>query len=327
MPEPPGEVRELASRRAEARAAGDFETADALRDRLAETGWIVLDGPDGWRLEPAEPEPGPQRLKATDVGSVLEEPATAELSIHWVCEGWPDDIVRALASFRRYLGERDVQFVVADVTGEDAGVFGDDVEVLSLEAGTGWAAARNAGLRRSRGALVFVMDGSIEAAGDVWTPIAAALADPAAGIVGPFGIVTKDLREFDDRPDPGPCDAVEGYFMAVRRETLIAAGPIDEKFRWYRTADIEYSFRVKDLGLSAAVVPRPRDQTHASDVVRDRSRRPARNGRNGTTTDSSSGGVIGGTWCSTRVRQRARRVSVDSRHRGAGASRAAAKAA
>ncbi len=78
-----------------------------------------------------------------------------------------------------------------------------------------------------------------------------------SGSPGPLGIVTQDLREFDEAPGPGPCDAVEGYFMAMRRERLLDAGLFDEKFRWYRTADIEYSFRVKDLGLSTLVVDVP----------------------------------------------------------------------
>ena len=136
-------------------------------------------------------------------------------------------------------------------------VWGDDVEVLSLASGTGWGSACNAGLRRSRGRLVLVLDGSIEPTGDVIEPLEAALADAAVGVCGPYGIVTADLRQFDEAPGPGPCDAVEGYMMALRRETLLAAGLFDEKFRWYRTADIEYSFRVKDTGLRAEVVPVP----------------------------------------------------------------------
>jgi len=52
-------------------------------------------------------------------------------------------------------------------------------------------------------------------------------------------------------------DAIEGYLMAFRREVLASAGFFDEKFRFYRTADIEYSFRVKDQGLKAVVVPVP----------------------------------------------------------------------
>jgi cysteinyl-tRNA synthetase len=41
------EVQELAERRAEARAARDFETADRLRDELAALGWEMRDSPDG----------------------------------------------------------------------------------------------------------------------------------------------------------------------------------------------------------------------------------------------------------------------------------------
>ena len=43
----PDEVAELARRRDEARAAKDWATADALRDRIAEAGFTAEDGPDG----------------------------------------------------------------------------------------------------------------------------------------------------------------------------------------------------------------------------------------------------------------------------------------
>jgi GT2 family glycosyltransferase len=238
----PREVQELAAERASRRAAKDYQGADALRDRIASAGWVVVDEPGGWRLERA---PIPE-----------SEPQPADASLHWVVEGWPDDVRRAIASFRSWAGDRTVQYVVADVTGEDPSSFGDDVEVITLERGTGWAAARNAGLGRTRGRIVLVMDGSIEATGDVLAPLEAALEDPTVGVCGPFGIVTPDLREFE--PTQGPdCDAIEGYCMAFRREILTDAGLFDEKFRWYRTADIEYSFRIKDLGLRAVVVPVP----------------------------------------------------------------------
>ena len=259
MPEAPREIEALAARRAAARAEKDFATADALRDEIEAAGWTVVDVPGGWTLEPVahreDEEAGP--IRAQDVASMLDAPASVDASVHWVAEGWPDDIVRAIRSFRAHAGDRTMQYVVADVTGADVATFGEDVEVISLESETGWGAARNAGLRRSTGALVLVMDGSIEATGDVLGPLEAALADPDVGIAGPFGIVTRDLRQFDDAPGAGPCDAVEGYCMAMRREVLERAGLFDEKFKWYRTADIEYSFRVKDLGLSTVVVDLP----------------------------------------------------------------------
>jgi cysteinyl-tRNA synthetase len=257
MGDAPPDVQELAAERAARRAAKDFAAADALRDRITQRGWTVLDDPEGWRLEPFAVDVVPSGpVAARDVVSVLDQPATADTSIHWVVEGWPQDVRRAIDSFRANAGERDVHYVVADVTGEPGATWGDDVEVVQLEPGTGWGAARNAGLKRSRGRVVLAMDGSVEATGDVLGPLEDALADRTIGLCGPFGIVTPDLREFDSTDGP-EADAIEGYCMAFRREILTTAGLFDEKFRWYRTADIEYSFRIKDLGLRAVVVPVP----------------------------------------------------------------------
>jgi cysteinyl-tRNA synthetase len=195
-------------------------------------------------------------MRASDVRSLLDEPATFDVSVHWVLQGWPEDVVRALAAFRADERDRKIQYVVADVTGADPTSFGDGVEVLSLEDGTGWAAARNAGLRRSLGRIVLAVDGSVEPAGHVFGPLQEALADPAIGVCGPFGIVSRDLRSFEESDGPD-VDAIEGYLMAMRREVLQLAGLFGERFRWYRTADIEYSFRVKDQGLRAVVVDVP----------------------------------------------------------------------
>ena len=261
MADAPEDIRERAAARAAARTAKDFALADRLRDEIAHAGWTVADVADGFTLEPlAPPDPAGAdalRRKAGDVVSVLDQEPTADVSVQWVVEGWPEDVVRGIAAFRANQGDRVVHYVVADVTGTEPETYGEDVEVVGLEEGTGWAAARNAGLKRARGRLVFVMDGSVEPNGDVFGPLEAALSDPGVGVAGPFGIVTADLREFDEAPGPGDCDAVEGYFMALRREMLATAGLFDEKFKWYRTADIEYSFRVKDTGARAVVVPVP----------------------------------------------------------------------
>ncbi|MDH4112040.1 MAG: glycosyltransferase [Actinomycetota bacterium] len=257
---PTPDVTALADARARARAERDFTAADALRDELSAAGWAVIDEPGGtWRLVPVpdEAETGEGPLAPHDVPSVLADPATDDVSAHWVSEGWPDDVARAIASFRAHEGDRRVRYVVADVTGADPTTFGPDVEVVSLVEGTGWAAAANAGLRRATGRIVLVMDGSIEASGDVFGPLERSLADVEVGIAGPFGIVTHDLRQFDEAPGPGPCDAIEGYCMAMRRDLLAAVEGFDEKFRWYRTADIELSFRVKDRGLRTEVVGLP----------------------------------------------------------------------
>ena len=255
MTEVPDEVRALAAERDERRRAKDFAAADALRDRIARLGFSVIDGPDGVSLE-ALAVTEPRRIAAHDVESLLDEPATADVSVHWVVEGWPEDVVRALARFRANGGARDVRYVVADITETEPSSYGEDVEVLALETGTGWGAALNAGLRRSRGRSVLVMDGSVEPTGDVFAPLEAALEDPSVGVCGPFGISTEDLREFHESDGPD-VDAIEGYLMAFRRDVIRDVGLFDERFRWYRTADIECSFRIKDAGLRAVRVDAP----------------------------------------------------------------------
>ena len=255
MTEVPDEVRALAAERDERRRAEDFAAADALRDRVAQLGFAVIDGPDGPSFEPLATSE-PRRIAPHDVVSVLDDSPTADVSVHWVVEGWPEDVARALAGFRADEGGRDVQYVVADVTDTDPTAYGEGVEVLEVETGTGWGAARNAGLKRSRGRIVLVMDGSVEPTGDVFGPLEAALGDPSVGVAGPFGISTQDLREFHDSDGP-EVDAIEGYLMAFRRDVIRDVGLFDEKFRWYRTADIECSFRIKDVGMRALRVDVP----------------------------------------------------------------------
>ena len=218
----------------------------------------MVDEPGGFRLEPVasvDTEPVIRR-RAGDVPSVLEDEPDMDVSVHWVCEGWHEDIARAIAGFRANEGGRSVHYVVADVTDREPASWGEGVEVVWLDEGTGWGAARNAGLKRTRGRTVLVVDGSVEPTGDVFGPLETALEDPEVGVCGPFGIVTHDLLQFDEARD-GDVDAIESYLMALRRETMLAAGLFDEKFRWYRTADIEYSFRVRELDRRATVVDLP----------------------------------------------------------------------
>ena len=264
MSDVPDEVRALAAEREERRKAGDFDAADALRDRIRELGYTVIDGPEGPSFEPVEVGHEP-RLRPHDVQSVLDEPTTADASVHWVVEGWPEDVARALVAFRANAAGRDVQYVVADVTETDPATYGDRVEVLRLEPGTGWGAARNAGLKRSRGRVVLALDGSVEPTGDVFDPLETALGDPTVGVCGPFGISTANLREFHDSYGP-EVDAIEGYLMAFRRDVIRDVGLFDEKFAWYRTADIECSFRIKDAGMRALRVDAP-VRKHEQDVT------------------------------------------------------------
>jgi hypothetical protein len=253
-PDAPGQVVALAELRSQARVEKDFTRADALRDEIRELGWEVVDGPNGFSLEPLVAQV--RRLHPSKVESVLKAQPVAGFSVQWVVQGWPEDVVRSWRSFHEHRGEHDVQYVVVDAVGSHPSFYPSEVEEVWLEDDFGWGVDRNAGLRRAAGDIVVVVDGSLEVTGDVLTPIAEALSDGSVGVVGPFGIVTDNMREFHDSPGP-EVDAVEGYLMAFRRELLDEVGFFDEKFRFYRSADIEFSFRIKEAGYRALVVPMP----------------------------------------------------------------------
>ena len=105
----------------------------------------------------------------------------------------------------------------------------------------------NAGLRRASGPIVILLDTSVEPEGDVVTPLVDALRDPTVGVVGRWGIVSTDLRKFEDAP-AGDVDAIEGYVQAFRRADFAERGPLDERFRFYRNLDIWWSLVLRDEG-------------------------------------------------------------------------------
>ncbi len=230
------EARRLGEERAALRAARSFAEADALRDRIHDLGYEVVDTAGGFDLRELAP--------------------AFEVSVQWVVEGWPEDVARGIAAFDRFHPERSVQHVVVDAVGVADPPWPDHAHVVRVTADDGWGAARAAGLAAAAAPALLVLDGSVEPESDVLTTLLATVADPTVGVAGPFGIVTDDLREF--RESPGPeVDAIEGYCMAFRTEVIQQAGGFDPGFRFYRVADIDLSFRVRDRGLRAMVVDVP----------------------------------------------------------------------
>jgi hypothetical protein len=236
--EPSDEVRRIAAQRSERRQARDFAAADELRARIQGLGYDVIDTADGgFELYVRAP--------------------SVEFSVQWLVDGWPEDVARGIEAFERCHPDAAMEHVVVDAVGV-AGPppWGEAAGVVRVDADAGWGAARSAGVEASVAPVVVVVDGSVEPEGDVLTPLAAALADPTVGVAGPVGVVTENLREFE--PSDGPdVDAIEGYLMAFRRDVLVDAGGFDAGFRFYRAADLELSFRIKDLGLRAVVVELP----------------------------------------------------------------------
>jgi hypothetical protein len=252
----PGDIRALAEERDLARRNGDFARADALRDRIREAGFEVVDGRSGPNLvpRPAEQSTATVYGRSEDVPSVLDRPPSFDgPTIQWMVQGWSEDVRRSFESVVRTL-PGSFQPVIVDAAGIGSFDWYRGNDLIHVDPRAGWAVAQNAGLRRAAGDVVIVVDGSIEFTGDGVRQLCDALQDPTVGVTGPFGIVTDDLREFRESEGPD-VDAVEGYVMAFRRELIERGLHFDEKFKFYRTADIELSFQIKAMGLRATVTP------------------------------------------------------------------------
>src|SRR3989440_10862295 len=249
-----------------------YAQADQLREELAPNGYTVRDTANGALVLP-------RRLgdeftvlsSSTDAPDNTNSPDLYEFSVNLLSHNSRDDLDRCIRSICRHANGRAIELVIVDNGSTDETLAylqqlarnGDlqadngeriGLQVLFADHNMGFAAGRNATMRASRGRYIMLMDTSIEVNGLIWEPLAQTLADRNMGVVGPYGLVTDDLREF--RESAGPeVDAIEGYLMAFRRALLPEVGWIDERFRFYRLMDIHYSFFFKTSGYRILTTP------------------------------------------------------------------------
>jgi cysteinyl-tRNA synthetase len=244
------EAEELVAERVMRRRERDFAAADAIREKLRAGGWEVLDGADGSEL---------QALKAPTQSG--EKPEARAVTLLTVVHGWRPDVERWLLSVFTHT-KADFEAVIVDNSG-DARMAGwlesraaERLRLITLDPPVGFAMAVNAGIEAAVGEVIVLFDSGVELTGDAITPLLAALGDPTVVVAGPFGLRGKGtVKEFEE--DPGPeVDAVEGYCMAFRCSDAQAVDGFDPKFRFYRIADIEFSFRLRDRGGRAVAVAR-----------------------------------------------------------------------
>lgn len=268
----PDAVTRLVATRNMARMRREYVTADRLRTEIEAAGFRIHDTPSSSWVERrslrdtvrllANWREGPDRRSAPD---------RWDWSINLIAQNNYDDLRRCIDSIVRWHGHQSIQILIVDngstdetldylqdlvrqgqITAPDGTVLA--VEVLFADHNLGYAGARNVTTRAAQGRNLVLLDTSIELIGDIWTLLDTTLADPSAGVVGPYGLITTDLREFEEAPGPD-VDAIEGYLMAFRRALLIEVNALDEKFRFYRLADIHWSFFFKAAGLRAIALP------------------------------------------------------------------------
>jgi hypothetical protein len=246
----PDDVRRLLDERAEARSERDWGRADAIRDRIAELGWEVQDREGASTARP-------MLVREPEAGDPIDGPAEVDASVQVTAEDHPDDLGRFLRGLAAHPPSATWELVIvanapAEPVETTLAMVAPPVEPVVLDIGSrlGWADARTLGLRHSRGDVTILLDSSLEPNGDFVGPLLAAFDDPAVGIAGGWGVTSGDARQFEEAP-PGPVDAVEAYCLAIRREALQAVGGFDRRFRYYRNADLDFSFSVRDAGWTA----------------------------------------------------------------------------
>jgi Glycosyl transferase family 2 len=255
----PEAVLSAAHDRAAARAARDWAEADRLRAEIEAAGWKIADRGTDFALSPMAPpdvaESGRTRYgSSATVPSRLDEPPFGVATVVLIATDWPEDLARAAAGVTGHSPDGTSVVVVADEpsTEQAAGLETFDAgEVIWTSARLGQAAAINAGVRRAPAPVVILLDTSVEPTGDIVTPLVAALDDPSVAVAGGWGIVSSDLRRFEDAP-PGDVDAIEAYCLAFRRADFAERGPLDERFRFYRNLDIWWSLVLRDEGEGEA---------------------------------------------------------------------------
>jgi cysteinyl-tRNA synthetase len=125
------------------------------------------------------------------------------------------------------------------------------VRLVWIDHDPGAAGARNLGLRASRGTYVALLDPSVELVDSPWAALLDLLDDASVGAVGPFGLVTADMRHFHEveQPPAGEAvevDAVQNYLVVMRRADLARIGPLDEHYRYYRILDLDLSYAIRE---------------------------------------------------------------------------------
>ena len=205
----------------------------------------MVDSREGSRLHEAEPPP-PHRA------------VTMLTLVH----GWPADAERWLDGVEAHSAAHDYEALLADNSGDPEVAAslalrrGERARVLTIEPPEGWAEAANRALEAATGETVVLFDPGVELRGDVAGPLLEALDRPRVAVAGAFGVRCEGrIGHFHTTEGP-VVDAIEGYVLAFRRQQALDAGGFDRRFRFYRLADFELCFKLRDrLGGDAVVVP------------------------------------------------------------------------
>lgn len=260
----PADILALSHERDELRRKGKYEKADDLKRQIEEAGYGIKDNPHGAHLIvlPGVEIDGTHYRTSRQVPEGLDKADTCLFSVNILAQDSFEATQRCIESVERFAGGQDIEIVLVDNGSQDE-LYPWAIErqqqdprlhVVRIARPVGEAEARNVGLKCSLGQYILVLDSAVELTGDVFTPLADMLSNREVGITGLRGLLSQDMRHFEDSSEP-EVEAIAGLCMAFRRSLLKRAGFFDERFRFPYYMDIDFNFAVRDCGKSALVLP------------------------------------------------------------------------
>lgn len=217
---------------------------------------------------------------------------TASLSVVIPAHDTPDLTLRCVRALRLD-GGSEIEIVVVDDGGSDQiqsalAQCDPAVRVLRNDVPRGFTAAANAGMSTAEGDLLFLLNSDTELlAGGIAAVREAFAGSPTLGIAGAQLLYPDRRPQWSAGPTPGPLwlfalasgfgaalhklpgyrrlrprrddnDSVtwvSGAAMVVRRAAWKAAGPFDERYRFY-AQDLDFCLRAAELGWLVRKLPR-----------------------------------------------------------------------
>lgn len=262
MSEIPADVSALADLRVQAKANKDFALADQLRDQLLDLGWQIKDIPGSYELTPRSAY---QIWKAfTEVPEVkINSPYLAIIKV----DGWLADIQESTNALLTF--SPSIEVVLIDVSGDtEVGVGVHElaksprVHEIHLGSDPGWGLVMRTAAEKFVAEFVVLMDPSTLLTSDPIPQLESAFADSTVVSAGWRGALvnTEDAWRSVDDKGSGEVDVLLGYFMAIRRESLLATDAPHPKAVFYRNADLELSLLLREQGGRLIALDLPLEQ-------------------------------------------------------------------
>jgi hypothetical protein len=242
----PESVIELARQRQEARATKNWALSDQLRDQILQQGFEVVDVDGGFSFRAKNPFPVYERIG--DLRFFTEK--RFQICVGLIVDGFVDDAVISIQAVKKF-ATADTAIAIIICGTPDLGSIAQEIDdrtfITQINAGVGWGEAANALLKLSPAPYMVIMDPSTIFTGDAITPALAKLNEGVYSAVGWHGGLVNlddDWRSIEDKGN-GDVDALFSYFMALNVEHALGAGGFNSRAIFYRSADIEFSLRLR----------------------------------------------------------------------------------